>query len=174
MEICFVPDNDYGGFLEKAKLVRRHRGEIVDQSGRVLGHHDGIEFFTLGQRRGLKVPAREPWYVVGLDPEGNRVIVGRDEDLMSTEFEVERCNWIPSDAPEGSFEAMTKIRYNHSGTVARVTALEGGRARVELSAAQRAVTPGQACVFYDGDLVVGGGWIRGVRGSRKSGVGCKK
>jgi tRNA-specific 2-thiouridylase len=159
MEICFVPDNDYGGFLKKAGLVAPHRGEVVDRAGRVLGHHEGIEFYTVGQRRGLRLAAPGPWYVVDLDPERNRVVVGSAPELLRDEFRLERCNWIPFAEPPPEFEATAKIRYNHPGTPATVTPLPDGGARVKLHEPQRAVTPGQACVFYDGDLVLGGGWI---------------
>lgn len=159
MEICFVPDDDYGGFLQKAGLVGKHRGEIVDLQGRVLGHHDGIEFYTIGQRKGLGLSAPRPLYVVDLDPARNRVIVGGDPDLGCDEFRVERCNWIPFAEPPASLEVTAKIRYNHPGTPAVVTPWPDGSARVKLRGPQRAITPGQACVFYDGDTVVGGGWI---------------
>jgi tRNA-uridine 2-sulfurtransferase len=160
MEICFVPDKDYGGFLRKADLVQPHRGEIVDRQGRVLGHHDGIEFYTIGQRKGLGISAPQPLYVVALDAANNRVIVGGDTDLMREEFTVERCNWIPWETPPEAFEVTAKIRYNHPGTAATVTPGAGGTAAVRLHTPQRAITPGQACVFYQDDLVVGGGWIR--------------
>jgi len=161
MEICFVPDNDYGRFLEQSRLVQRHRGEIVDRQGRVLGYHDGIEFFTIGQRKGLRIAAAKPLYVLDLDAATNRVIVGGSEGLERQEFLVERCNWIAEENPVASFQAMVKIRYNHPGAEAIVTPLEGGRARVRLEVPQRAVTPGQAAVFYQEDLVLGGGWIAG-------------
>lgn len=159
MEICFVPDNDYGAFLQKAGLVAPHRGEIVDRAGRVLGSHEGIEFYTIGQRRGLRLAASRPWYVVDLDPARNRVVVGEAADLARAEFRVERCNWIPWAEPPATLEVLAKIRYNHPGTPATVTPRPDGGARVQLHTPQRAVTPGQACVFYDGDTVVGGGWI---------------
>lgn len=159
MEICFVPDDDYGRFLRQAKLVEMHRGEIVDLHGRVLGHHDGIEFYTIGQRRGLGVSAPKPLYVVDLDPARNRVVVGDETDLSRKEFRVERCNWIPWLAPPESLEVIAKIRYNHPGTPATVTPGDDGSATVRLHIPQRAVTPGQACVFYQDDLVTGGGWI---------------
>jgi tRNA-specific 2-thiouridylase len=159
MEICFVPDNDYGAFLRDAGLVQSHPGEIVDREGRVLGRHEGIEFYTIGQRRGLRLSAPKPFYVVDLDPATNRVIVGDDQALAREEFLVERCNWIAFPEPPARFDALTKIRYNHPGTTATVTILSGDRARVKLHAAQRAITPGQACVFYQDDLVLGGGWI---------------
>jgi tRNA-specific 2-thiouridylase len=159
MEICFVPDDDYGRFLRQAKLVERHRGEIVDGQGRVLGNHDGIEFYTIGQRRGLGLSAPKPLYVVGLDPARNRVIVGGDAELSQDEFRIERCNWIPFAEPPSSLTVSAKIRYNHAGTDATVTPHADGSATVRLRVPQRAITPGQACVFYQEDLVVGGGWI---------------
>ena len=121
MEICFVPDNDYGRFLQQANLAQKHRGEIVDLHGRVLGHHDGIEFYTIGQRKGLGLSSPKPLYVIGLDAAKNRVVVGDGSALDRDEFTVERCNWIPFDTPPASFEATVKIRYNHPGTPATVT-----------------------------------------------------
>ena len=183
MEICFVPDKDYGKFLESAKLVKRHRGEIVNLQGQVLGHHDGIEFYTIGQRKGLGLSSPRPLYVIELDSVNNRVIVGDDTALDRDEFTVERCNWIPFDHPPEEMKVTAKIRYNHPGTPALVRPLirEGrpssvvaplrseeapasphlpaDRATVKLLTPQRAITPGQACVFYDDDLVIGGGWI---------------
>jgi len=159
MEICFVPDNNYGGFLQQSRLVQKHRGEIVDMRGQVLGHHDGIEFYTIGQRKGLGLSTPKPIYVIELDAENNRVVVGDDSALDRDEFVAERCNWHPFDNLAEPIEVTAKIRYNHPGTPATVTPLEGGKARVKLHAPQRAITPGQAAVFYQDDLVVGGGWI---------------
>ena len=99
MEICFVPDNDYGGFLRQANLAQPHRGDIVDLNGRVLGHHDGIEFYTIGQRKGLGISSAKPLYVVDLDAASNRVTVGDESALDRDEFVVDRCNWIPFDSP---------------------------------------------------------------------------
>ncbi|MCE2825783.1 MAG: tRNA 2-thiouridine(34) synthase MnmA [Verrucomicrobium sp.] len=167
MEICFVPDNDYGRFLEQSRLVQRHAGEIVDTDGRVLGRHDGIEFYTIGQRKGLGISAAQPLYVLELDPATNRVVVGDESKLNRSTFSVDHCNWIPWDSPPDSFEAMAKIRYNHAGAPATVEPLPDGTARVRLHTPARAVTPGQACVFYDGDRVLGGGWIRREPGNRE-------
>lgn len=159
MEICFVPDNNYGGFLQQANLVQKHRGEIVDTRGQVLGHHDGIEFYTIGQRKGLGISSPTPIYVIELDAENNRVVVGDDSMLDRDEFKVERCNWIPYATPPAQIEATVKIRYNHPGTAAIITPQDNNRATVKLLEPQRAITPGQAAVFYQNDLVLGGGWI---------------
>ena len=159
MEICFVPDNDYGKFLEQAKLAQKHRGEIVDLHGHVLGHHEGIEFYTIGQRKGLGITTPRPVYVVELDVENNRVVVGDETALDRDEFAAGSCNWIPFDHLTEPIEVTAKIRYNHPGTLATVTPAGHGSVKVKLHAAQRAITPGQAAVFYQDDLVVGGGWI---------------
>jgi len=159
MEICFVPDNNYGKFLQQANLAQKHRGEIVDVHGHVLGHHDGIEFYTIGQRKGLGITTPKPVYVIELDVENNRVVVGDETALDRDEFIVDRCNWIPFDSPPGQIEVMAKIRYNHPGTRATVLPIDKGKAKVKLHTPQRAITPGQAAVFYQDDLVVGGGWI---------------
>jgi tRNA-uridine 2-sulfurtransferase len=159
MEICFVPDNNYGGFLQQANLVHAHRGEIVDMSGKILGHHEGIEFYTIGQRRGLGITTPEPVYVIELDPESNRVVVGDDSALERDEFIATNCNWIPFDKLTEPMEVTAKIRYNHPGTPATVTPVNNGSVKVKLHTSQRAITPGQAAVFYQGDVVAGGGWI---------------
>jgi tRNA-specific 2-thiouridylase len=159
MEICFVPDNNYGGFLQAANLVQKHRGEITDVHGNVLGHHDGIEFYTIGQRKGLGITTPKPVYVIELDPETNRVMVGDDSALDRDEFTADRCNWHPFEQLTSALEVTAKIRYNHPGTPATVTPLNGHRVRVKLHTPQRAITPGQAAVFYQDDVVVGGGWI---------------
>jgi len=159
MEICFVPDRDYGKFLLDAKLAAKHRGDIVDTQGRVLGQHEGVEFYTIGQRKGLGISSNAPLYVVELDALLNRVVVGDESLLARDELRVERCNWIPWDAPPGPMKVTAKIRYNHPGCAATVTPGAGDSATVKLHPPQRAITPGQACVFYDDDVVLGGGWI---------------
>jgi len=159
MEICFVPDNNYGGFLQSANLVQKTRGDIVDLHGHVLGRHDGIAFYTIGQRKGLGITTPKPVYVVELDAENNRVVVGDDAALDRDEFNAERCNWHPFDQLTEPIEVTAKIRYNHPGTAATVTPTGNGSVKVKLHSPQRAITPGQAAVFYQDDLVVGGGWI---------------
>ena len=164
-EICFVPGNDYKSFLRSHLGEGEfHRGEIYDVDGHCLGEHGGIELFTIGQRKGLPGGSPRPRYVVDLDPATNRVIVGDADDLMVENFEIDRVNWHPAagvtaPACNEAIEATVKIRYNHPGTPATVTPLENDRARVRLAEPQRAVTPGQAAVIYDGDIVLGGGWI---------------
>src|SRR6184192_3771949 len=170
-EICFVPGNDYKAFLRSHLGENQfHRGEIYDLDGNFIAPHNGIEMFTIGQRKGLPGGSAQPRYVVDLDPETNRVIVGQAEDLLVEEFEIDRVNWISVAGVEGpdlrsataatmSHEVTVKIRYNHSGTRATLMPMENQRARIRLHDPQKAVTPGQAAVFYDDDLVLGGGWI---------------
>jgi tRNA-specific 2-thiouridylase len=164
-EICFVPGNDYKAFLRShLGETEFHRGEIYDVDGNFIAEHEGIELFTIGQRKGLPGGSQRPRYVVDLDPETNRVIVGEAEDLVADEFEVDRVNWHPiagvnAAGYSSEIEATVKIRYSHPGAAATLTPLEDGRAQIRLHEPQRAVTPGQAAVFYDGDLVLGGGWI---------------
>jgi tRNA-specific 2-thiouridylase len=172
-EICFVPGNDYKAFLRSHLGEDEfHRGEIYDVAGNFLGKHEGIELFTIGQRKGLPGGSARPRYVVDLDPATNRVIVGDSDDLVCEEFEIDRVNWhsagtvsypgcnaVATGADRGSFEATVKIRYSHPGTRATVTPLKNDCAHVRLHDPQRAVTPGQAAVIYDDEVVLGGGWI---------------
>ncbi len=159
MEICFVPDNDYGGFLEGSGLVARHEGDIVDASGRVLGRHQGVEFFTVGQRRGLGIAAGRPLYVVRLDAARNQVVVGEEPELLRDRWRVASTSWIDGIGPREEVGCTAQVRHGHPGVAALVRPLPGGVTEVVASEPVRAVTPGQACVFYDGDRVLGGGWI---------------
>jgi tRNA-specific 2-thiouridylase len=159
-EICFVPGNDYKAFLRShLGATEFHRGGIYDLSGNFLAEHEGIEMFTIGQRKGLPGGSPRPRYVVDIDPVSNRVFVGDAEDLLVEEFEIDRINWgsgAPSDEPLG---VTVKIRYSHAGVEATLIPLAGDRALVRLEAPQKAVTPGQAAVCYEDDVVVAGGWI---------------
>jgi tRNA-uridine 2-sulfurtransferase len=163
-EICFVPNGDYAGFIEayfreQGVDPAAAKGEIIDTNGRLLGEHGGTHHFTIGQRRGLRIAAGEPLYVIATDPSTQRVIVGRNEDLMRTSLLTSKVNWLSIDALREPRPAQVKIRNKH--VPAQATLLPAGDSSVEVrfDAAQRAVTPGQAAVFYDGDLVLGGGWI---------------
>jgi tRNA-specific 2-thiouridylase len=133
----------------------------VDAEGRVLATHEGIERFTVGQRRGLGLATGEKLYVIGLDPARARVVVGDEADLYRESCTVERVRWIPFERPGGPQRVTVRIRSTHAGASAVVTDRGDGTAVVSFDEAQRAVTPGQAAVFYDGDLVLGGGWIAG-------------
>ena len=157
-DICFVPDGDYVSFLRQqgAELVP---GDFVDEAGRVLGRHKGLPCYTLGQRKGLGVSAGAPLYVLAKDPARNAVVLGADSALYTSELTAERVNWLSIPAPDGPLSVTARTRYSQREAAAHVEPLPGGRARVVFRDPQRAVTPGQAVVFYDGDLVLGGGTI---------------
>jgi tRNA-specific 2-thiouridylase len=159
-EICFVPGHDYKAFLRgHLSETEFHRGGIYDLSGNFLAEHEGIEMFTIGQRKGLPGGSPRPRFVVDIDPASNRVFVGEAEDLLVEEFEIERVNWSSREATNEPLAVTVKIRYSHPGTLATLIPLEDGRAIVRLDEPQKAVTPGQAAVCYKGDVVVAGGWI---------------
>ena len=157
-EICFVPDHDYAGFIRNHRGEFETAGELVDTAGNVVGQHQGYEQFTIGQRRGLGVAFGTPRYVVAVHAETRQVVVGTHDDLARNVLEADRLNWLIDDVP-ARFECRTKIRYLHTGADAEVELLEGNRARVRFAESQFGVAPGQAVVFYDGDRVLGGGWI---------------
>ena len=161
MDLCFVTEGEsYRDVLARSGLrPAPAAGEIVDADGRVLATHDGIEQFTVGQRRGLGVATGEKLYVIGLDAERSRVVVGEEAGLYRESCIVERLRWIPFERPSGPQPATVRIRSSHAGAAAIVTDRGDGTATIRFDEAQRAVTPGQAAVFYDGDLVLGGGWI---------------
>lgn len=163
-EICFVPTGNYVRFIEsylqeQGSKLPENPGEIVTTTGEVLGRHTGLHQYTVGQRRGLGLSAGRPLYVVALDRAANRLVVGEDEDLRGTVCEVRDVNWIPFEAPSVPVEAMVRVRNRHEPAAAEITAIDATRARVKFRDPQRAITPGQAAVFYSGDLVLGGGWI---------------
>lgn len=163
-EICFVPSGDYVRFIEsylheQGSSLPDGAGEIVTTAGEVVGRHDGLHRYTVGQRRGLGIATGRPMYVVALDRARNRLIVGEDESLRSTAAEVRAVNWIPFAQPDGPVEALVRIRNRHEPAEAQITPLDRSRARIEFREPQRAITPGQAAVFYSDDLVLGGGWL---------------
>jgi tRNA-specific 2-thiouridylase len=157
-EICFVPYKGYQDYIElKApELVRE--GPILDVSGRYVGTHRGIAFHTIGQRRGLGIAAGSPLYVVDLIPDTNTVVVGSQDDLLRGDCQVDELNWIAFDSPPEMLRVRAKIRYRADAAPAIVRP-EGSGVRVEFESPQRAITPGQSVVFYDGDWVLGGGTI---------------
>ena len=164
-EICFVPDGDYAAFidryLEAEKQTDRlpNSGEIVSSQGKVVGTHPGLHHYTIGQRRGLGIAYAHPLYVIGIESATNRVIVGDQDELMSNEFAAAGVNWIAFDDPTEAVRAEVRIRYRHTAAPAIITPLTASRARVKFDDSQRAITSGQATVFYRGDEVLGGGWI---------------
>lgn len=160
-EICFVPDNDYASFL-KVRLPEAFRpGPIVDINNQVLGQHDGIAHFTVGQRRGMGIAAAHPLYVLAIDGNKNTITVGRDEDLYSRRLFASCVNWIAAEHVKEPVVAKAKLRYKHMEAKALLTPLDSSHVRVDFERPQRAITPGQSIVFYKKDLVLGGGIIEG-------------
>ena len=164
-EICFVPNGDYAAFLEaylreQGTDPAECEGEIVGTDGRVVGRHTGTHHFTVGQRRGLRVAAGEPLYVITTEPATQRVVVGRGEELQRASLTAGEVNWLSTAAPLSARRAQVKIRNKHLSAPATLLPTgDGTRVEVIFDQPQRAVTPGQAAVFYDDDLVLGGGWI---------------
>jgi tRNA-specific 2-thiouridylase len=158
-EICFVPTGDHAAFVERRSPERPGAGPLIDRSGRVIGRHDGVHRFTVGQRKGLGLASGEPLYVLTIDARERAVMVGPREALDRRTCTASRVNWIDGEPPDRALRVTAQIRYRHREAAAMVSPLEPGRARVEFEAPQAAVAPGQAVVFYDGDTVVGGGWI---------------
>ncbi|HXJ04051.1 MAG TPA: tRNA 2-thiouridine(34) synthase MnmA [Candidatus Acidoferrum sp.] len=165
MELCFVPTGNYVQFIQAYSKdagisLSQSEGEIITEDGAVVGHHNGVHNFTIGQRKGLGFAAGKPLYVLSIDPEKNRVVVGDDDSLRTTTFEVNDVNWVSVERPSVAIRASVKIRHKHEPAPATVEALGDSRARITFDTPQRAITPGQGAVFYDGDRVLGGAWIR--------------
>jgi tRNA-uridine 2-sulfurtransferase len=158
-EICFVPDGDYASFVARREPAVTRSGSIVDTHGQVLATHGGVHRFTVGQRKGLGVSAAAPLYVLKIEAESGRVTVGPRSALDQTTLIASAVNWISIDQPTGWVAVSAQIRHRHRAAAGRVRALDTGRAEFVFDTPQPAITPGQAVVFYDGDLVVGGGWI---------------
>ena len=164
-EICFVPDGKYSEFIDRY-LDHQDRsdelpeaGEIVTAAGDVIGEHTGIHRYTVGQRRGLGIANEKPLYVLQIERAKNQIIVGESDELESIEFIAKGVNWVAFDEPSKPVRADVKVRYRHEPTAATIHALPDARARIVFDEPQRAITPGQATIFYNGEEVVGGGWI---------------
>jgi tRNA-specific 2-thiouridylase len=158
VEICFVPDNDHFNFIKKRRPQLASSGVIRDRAGAVLAEHDGIERFTIGQRKGLGFGGGQRRYVLEIVPESRDVIVGTKDDLLAPALAASRVNWL-IEPPVGPVACQAKIRYRAAAAPARVYPLDEGNIRVEFETPQSAITPGQAVVFYEGDRVLGGAWI---------------
>ena len=157
-EICFVPDNNYSDFIKKYRNIAPQKGSIIDASGKLLGQHMGFWNFTIGQRRGLGIAAKNPLYVTEIRARDNIIVAGNAEDVKKKRFLVKKVNWMAKTAKkERNLEV--KIRYNHKKALASVRDLGGNKAEIDFKEPQNAITPGQAAVFYDGEYVAGGGWI---------------
>ncbi len=159
-EVCFIPDNNYRRFLEdrKGKGISKP-GEIVDRDGKLLGFHQGLHSYTIGQRRGLGIAAPHPYYVLSLDCQRNRVVAGKEEELLAGGLEALGMNWISFPELKGEVEALVQIRSRHPGAPTVIFPLGEKRVKVQFQVPQKSVTLGQAAVFYRGDEVLGGGWI---------------
>ena len=160
MDLCFVArGGSYRDFLAARGVVGEGPGDVVDGQGSVVGRHEGIDGYTIGQRKGLGVPSQDRLYVIGMDPQRNQVRVGREQSLFSDRCIIERCRWIPFQSLAGELRATVRIRSSHGGASATVKPLPDGRAEIVFDEPQRAIAAGQAAVAYQDDLVVGGGWI---------------
>ena len=158
-EICFIPDHDYASFIRQYTGKEDVPGNFVDRKGNVLGRHKGIIRYTIGQRRGLGLALPAPLYVCKKDPESNTVTLCPNDQLNSTVVRVTEFNWLSIAAPAEPLHAAAKIRYNMHQAPCTVEVLPGGDVQLTFDTPQRAVTPGQAAVIYDGDTVLGGGRI---------------
>jgi tRNA-specific 2-thiouridylase len=158
-EICFVPDGDYARFVEGQTSAEDRSGPIVDRAGETLGRHPGIHRFTVGQRRGLGLHSPKPLYVLAVLPASRTVVVGDEQDLGATTLRARDVNWLSVEPPRGEIRAGVKIRYRHAEAAATIVPEGDSRVRVLFDEPQRAVTPGQAAVFYEGEVCLGGGWI---------------
>ncbi|MEE8170057.1 MAG: aminomethyltransferase beta-barrel domain-containing protein, partial [Phycisphaerae bacterium] len=158
-DICFVPDGDYVGLVRRRRPEAMHAGVIRHVDGRAVGEHDGVATLTIGQRRGVRVALGEPIYVTDLDPNANVVTVGPRAALRAHGLVAREVNWLRPTPSGGAFDADVQIRYHHQAAPARIERCGEDGARVAFNEPVEAVTPGQAAVFYDGDVVIGGGWI---------------
>lgn len=163
VEICFVPDGNHARVVRERRPGQSKPGAFVDREGRVLGEHDGIERYTVGQRKGLGIAAGERRYVLEIVPSEGTVVLGRREELRASGLRASRVNWL-IEPPTGPRHCTAKVRYRHAGAPATVKAEGDGAATVLFDEPEAAVAPGQAVVFYDGDRVLGGGWIDGPLG----------
>jgi len=163
-EICFIPGGDYNTFLkayldEQGEDLPNTAGELVTTTGEVIGHHEGIQSFTVGQRKGLGITSPNPLYVLAIHPDSHQVTVGSDEDLQSRDLFANRLNWISIPELTEPIRVSIKIRHRHTPAMATLTRVDAETVHAHFDEPQRAITPGQSAVFYQEDEVVGGGWI---------------
>ena len=161
-DICFVPDGDYAGYLEREEGLKAVPGNFVDMNGKVLGTHKGIIHYTIGQRKGLGLAMGHPVFVVDIIPETNEVVIGENADTFSKELIADKTNFMSVERPEDGMQVIGKIRYAHKGAPCRIYMLDADRVRVVFDEPVRAATKGQAVVFYEDDHIVGGGTIKEI------------
>jgi tRNA-specific 2-thiouridylase len=161
-EICFLPENDYRLFLEEAKgRSLRRAGDIVTRDGKKVGEHSGTYRYTIGQRHGLGIASPSPYYVMEIRAEANEVVVARKAELYTTLVKAEDFRWIDGNPLQGSLKVQAQVRYRHVAAPGKLDVISADEVMFEFGEPQWAITPGQALVCYDGDRVIGGGWIKG-------------
>ncbi len=161
-EICFIPDNDHGGFIKRNYKRKISEGNFVDKEGNIIGKHKGIIYYTIGQRKGLGIALGKPAYVIDINPITNEVVIGEEEDIFRTELIAKDVNFIPFDKLEKPMELEAKVRYSAKPSKATIIPLENNKVKVVFENKQRAITKGQSVVFYDKDILAGGGIIEGI------------
>lgn len=160
MDICFIPDNDYAAFIQRSAGEVPGAGNFVDKEGKILGRHKGITHYTVGQRKGLNLSMGHPVFVTGIRPETNEVVIGEGDDVFSDFLVCGGLNWMAEDGLHGEERrVMAKIRYSHKGAPCLIREREDGTVECQFETPQRAITPGQAVVFYENDHIFGGGTI---------------
>ncbi len=159
-EICFIPDHDYAGFIERMAGDKTPKaGNFVTSDGQILGRHEGITHYTIGQRKGLNLAMGRPVFVTKICPKTNEVVIGEAEDVFAKEFTADNIHYMGVENITDGMKFLTKIRYAHKGAMAAVYKQKDGKIRFVFEEEQRAITPGQSVVFYDGDCIAGGGVI---------------
>ncbi len=162
-DLCFIPDGNYPGFVEKNSVKRiLGAGKIVNAQGKVLGTHKGLHYYTIGQKKGLNLPYHEPLFVLAMDKRRNLLVVGKEPELYARDFEIRNALFTTPKFKKNKFSAAVKIRYHHQEEKAQVNLISDKRWRVTFAKAQKSITPGQSAVFYKGDTVLGGGVITQV------------
>lgn len=161
-EICFIPDNDHGRFIKEERPNEVKPGNFVDSKGNILGRHKGIVYYTIGQRKGLGLALGKPVFVIGINPKKNEVVIGSEENIFKADLVAKDVNFIPFDELKEDMEVQAKVRYAAKPADAIISPLKDGKVKVSFKDKQRAITKGQSVVFYDGNVVVGGGIIEGL------------
>lgn len=161
-QLCFIPDDNYRNFIQTRHTLENNEGNFISTDGKILGTHKGIHYYTIGQRRQLGISLGKPLYVIKINPKNNTIILGEKKDIYSSEFIAENMNWIAFDTPPASIKAAARIRYKHEEASATITPIDQNSALIVFEQPQPAITPGQAVVLYQNDVVIGGGWIQKI------------